>query len=79
MSGVDWWIGGLVDWQPLIPAFSPYEGEKDIRSLILEHGSNLDFRCVGKQAVSGCRSSPRSAGPPAGKRVVSSSVPHTNC
>jgi hypothetical protein len=29
--------------QPLIPAFSPYEGEKEDLSLILEHASGLDF------------------------------------
>jgi hypothetical protein len=31
--------------QPLIPAFSPYEGEKENLSLALEHAS--DFGCSG--------------------------------
>jgi hypothetical protein len=30
--------------QPLIPAFSPYEGEKENRSLVLQQASGLDFR-----------------------------------
>jgi hypothetical protein len=28
--------------QPLIPAFSPYEGEKENLSLVLEHANGLD-------------------------------------
>jgi len=33
-----------VNNQPLIPAFSPYEGEKENRSLDWEHANDLDFR-----------------------------------
>jgi hypothetical protein len=33
--------------QPLIPAFSPYEGEKENFSLVLEHASGWDFRSGG--------------------------------
>lgn len=52
-----------VNNQPLIPAFSPYEGEKENVSPVVEHASGLDFRGVGKRAVRGCRGSPGSAGP----------------
>jgi hypothetical protein len=31
-------------FQPLIPAFSPYEGEKENLSLVLEHAKGSDFR-----------------------------------
>ncbi len=48
---------------PLTPAFSPYEGEKENVSPVVEHASGLDFRGVGKRAVRGCRGSPGSAGP----------------
>jgi hypothetical protein len=30
--------------QPLIPALSPYEGEKENRSLVSERSNGLDFR-----------------------------------
>jgi hypothetical protein len=32
--------------QPLTPALSPCEGERENLSLILEHASDLDFRAV---------------------------------
>jgi len=32
-----------INEQPLIPTFSPYEGEKENLSLVLEQMSDLDF------------------------------------
>jgi hypothetical protein len=33
-----------INQQPLIPAFSPYEGEKENLSLVLEQSTEVDFR-----------------------------------
>jgi hypothetical protein len=38
--------------QPLIPAFSPYEGEKVNLSLVLEQTSDLDFRGLASSSPS---------------------------